>query len=162
MNPSIRGFATICLAIASMALIMIANPAKAAGPAGTSQLATTVGELNADLRGNLVTDVRRGRRGFRGGRGFRRGRAFRGRGFRGRRFGRIRRGNVRRFRRGRVRGFRRHRLRRRYYRPRIYYSTPYVYYGYRSSYSRRCYKPCRWAGHSRRYCRRYCRRHRYY
>lgn len=154
MYPSLKGFASVFMALASMALVMAVSPAKAAGPVGASQLATTVKQLNADLRGNLVTDVRR------------RGRGFRGRGLRGRRLGRLRRGGIRR---GGIhrRSLRRHRLRRRYhyggyYRPRVYYSTPYVYYGYRSSYSSRCYKPCRWDGHSRRYCRRYCRRHRFY
>ncbi|MEQ8825158.1 MAG: hypothetical protein RIC14_12370 [Filomicrobium sp.] len=146
---------TALLAVALTSVFFASAPALA-GPAGG--LATTVQQLNADLRGKGVTQIRK-RRGFRGRRGFRRG--FR----RGRRFGRLRRGRVRGFRRGRhIRrhaGRRyRHRKYRRYrrYRPRIYYSVPYVSYGYRSS----CYKPCRWDGYSRRYCRRYCRRHGYY
>ena len=161
MNPvGLRGYAVAFAAALSVGLLAFAVPAHAGAVAGTGAVATTVGALNADLRGKIVTDVRRRGRGFRG-RGFR-GRAYRGR-VRG--YRRYRRRGYRRYRRyrryGYYRPYRKYRRYRRYYRPRIYYSGP-VVYGYRSRYYGRCYRPCRWSGHGPRYCRRYCRRHRHW
>ena len=150
---AMRGLTVLFATVMTVALTAAALPAQAAGPAGAGPVATTVKQLNATLHANTVTDVRR------------RGRGYRGRSFRGRSYGRLRHGHVRSYRRGYVRGYSRghryysHRRYRRYYRPRIYYSVPYVF-GY--SYSSRCYKPCRYSGYSRSYCRRYCSRHRYW
>ena len=152
-SHTLRKLAALFAAIASV--FIIATASAVAAPLGGPAVAKTVGKLNADLQSKNVIQVRRrGRRGFRS--------------FRGRRMGRLR--NHRRFRshsRRRYYSHRRYRRHRRYrnyrrYRPRYYYSAPYVTFSYGSSYYSRCYKPCRWDGHSRRYCRYYCRRNRYY
>lgn len=146
-SHSLRKLAALFAAIASV--FLVATVPASAGPLGGPAVANTVGKLNADLRSSNVIQVRRRGRGFRS--------------FRGRRFGRLRhRPRYRSHIRRRYYGHRHYRRYRRY-RPRYYYySAPYVSFSYGSSYYSRCYKPCRWDGHSRRYCRSYCRRHRYY
>lgn len=142
---TMKGLAALMFAAA----VFLAAPSdRASAFAGASSQAAQLAHLAAKQiveRGSPVVEVRRGRNA----RGFRK----------------FKRRGIRRHRRARVRSFHRRRIRRarRYrFRPRIYIAPPAIYYrsySYRRSYSRQCYRPCRWSGYSKRYCRNYCRRH---